>query len=196
MILKKTLFDLLLALIGIIFLFPFFIIIAIVIKITSKESIIFCQKRIGRHGKLFTIYKFRTMYVNDGKNTISVRGDSRITPIGRFLRKYKLDELPELTNIIKGDMSFVGPRPDVPGYADKLIEDARRMLELKPGITGPATLKYANEEEILASVEDPIKYNDEIIFPDKVKINIEYLDNWSLWKDIKIIFATIFRTNY
>lgn len=192
----KSLFDYLLSFFGILICLPLFLILVLIVRFTSPGPAIFYQKRVGQYGKLFTIFKFRTMYINDGKNTVSVKGDSRITPIGRFLRKYKLDELPELWNILKGDMSFVGPRPDVPGYADKLVGEDRRMLELKPGITGPATLKYANEEEILASVKDPIKYNNEVIFPDKVKINIDYLDNWSLLKDIKIIFATVFRTNY
>ena len=117
-----------------------------------------------------------------------------IVPI--FLRRWKLDELPTLWNVLKGDMSLVGPRPDVPGYADKLKGKDRRILELRPGITGPASLKYANEEEILANVDDSVKYNDEIIFPDKVRINLKYIDNWSLCLDIKIIFQTIFRTNY
>ena len=113
-------------------------------------SIIFKQKRIGQHGKLFTMYKFRSMTVNHSGSSISVKGESRITPLGAKLRKYKLDELPELWNVLIGDMSFVGPRPDVPGYADKLEGEDRRILLLKPGITGPASLKYRNEEELLA----------------------------------------------
>lgn len=117
--------------------------------------------------------------------------ESRITPLGAKLRKYKLDELPELWNVLIGDMSFVGPRPDVPGYADKLVGEDREILQLKPGITGPASLKYRNEEEILASVEDPIRYNDEVIFPDKVRINREYMEEWSFWGDIRIIFKTV-----
>jgi lipopolysaccharide/colanic/teichoic acid biosynthesis glycosyltransferase len=116
--------------------------------------------------------------------------------LGSFFRKTKLDELPTLWNVFIGDMSLVGPRPDVPGYADKLTGDNRRILQLRPGITGPATLKYANEEQLLANVDDPVKYNDEVIFPDKVRINLEYLDNWNFWLDIKIIFKTIFRSNY
>ena len=137
------------------------------------------------------------MKPHDGiKTTVTTKNDARITKWGMFFRKTKLDELPSLWNVLMGDMSLVGPRPDVPGYADKLVGKDRRILELRPGITGPATLKYANEEELLANVDDPIKYNDEIIFPDKVKINLEYLDNWSLGLDIKIIFRTIFRSNY
>ena len=128
--------------------------------------------------------------------TATARGDVRITKIGAFLRKYKLDELPELWNVIKGEMSLVGPRPDVPGYADKLVGKDRNILKLRPGITGTASLKYANEEEILSAQENPQKYNDEVIFPDKVKVNLDYYENQSLWLDIKIIFATIFRTSY
>ena len=132
------------------------------------------------------------MMVNHSGSSISIQGQSRITPLGAKLRKYKLDELPELWNVLIGDMSFVGPRPDVPGYADKLEGENRRVLLLKPGITGPASLKYRNEEELLAQQEDPQKYNDEVLFPDKVRINIEYLDHWFFWNDIKIIIYTIF----
>ena len=129
-------------------------------------------------------------------NTITVSGDMRITKFGRFLRKYKLDELPELLNIIKGEMSFVGPRPDLPGYADNLKGKDRKILELRPGITSVASLKYANEESILAAQENPLKFNDEVIYFDKVKLNLDYYYNNNLWVDIKIIFATIFRVNY
>ena len=133
----------------------------------------------------------RSMTVGHGGSSVSVAGESRITPLGAKLRKYKLDELPELWNVLIGDMSFVGPRPDVPGYADKLEGEARAILKLKPGITGPASLKYRNEEEILAQQPDPIKYNDEVIYPDKVRINLEYLRHWSFWLDIKVIVHTI-----
>ena len=125
------------------------------------------------------------MTVAHSGSSVSVKGESRITPLGAVLRKYKLDELPELWNVLIGDMSLVGPRPDVPGYADRLEGEDRRMLLLKPGITGPASLKYRNEEELLAEQENPQRYNDEVLFPDKVRINIEYLDNWSFGKDIK-----------
>ena len=152
---------------------------------------IFTQKRIGRDGKLFTMYKFRSMTVGHGGSSVSVAGESRITPLGAKLRKYKLDELPELWNVLIGDMSFVGPRPDVPGYADKLEGEDRLILKLRPGITGPASLKYKNEEEILAQVEDPQKYNDEVIYPDKVKINLEYYYHHSLMGDIKLIIQTV-----
>ena len=152
---------------------------------------IFTQQRIGRDGKPFTMYKFRSMTVGHGGSSVSVAGESRITPLGAKLRKYKLDELPELWNVLIGDMSFVGPRPDVPGYADKLQGEDRLILNLRPGITGPASLKYKNEEEILAQVEDPQKYNDEVIYPDKVKINLEYYYHHSLMGDIKLIIQTV-----
>ena len=152
---------------------------------------IFKQKRVGKEGKLFTMYKFRSMTVGHGGSSVSVAGESRITPLGAKLRKYKLDELPELWNVLIGDMSFVGPRPDVPGYADKLQGEDRLILNLRPGITGPASLKYKNEEEILSQVEDPQKYNDEVIYPDKVKINLEYYYHHSLMGDIKLIIQTV-----
>jgi len=122
---------------------------------------------------------------------VSVAGESRITPLGAQLRKYKLDELPELWNVLLGEMSFVGPRPDVPGYADTLTGEDCDVLKLRPGITGPASLKYRNEEDILAKMDDPLKYNDEVIFPDKVRINLYYLHHYSFIKDIEMIFATV-----
>jgi len=193
---KRT-FDFFSSFIGLIILFPLLIFVSLAIKLGSSGPILFSQKRVGKDGKLFTLFKFRSMTVNQESNsTATARGDARITKIGVFLRKYKLDELPELWNVVKGEMSLVGPRPDVPGYADSLKGSDRNMLKLRPGITGTASLKYANEEEILASQEDPQKYNDEIIFPDKVKMNLEYYENQSLWLDIKIIFATIFRTSF
>lgn len=188
----KFLFDIIAALIGLLILMPLLIIIALLVIFSSSGPALFLQKRVGKSGKLFTIIKFRTMYKNDGKNTVSVRGDSRITPVGKFLRKYKLDELPELVNVLFGQMSFVGPRPDVPGYADQLQGEERKILDLRPGITGPASLKYANEEELLAGVEDPVKYNNEVIYPDKIRINLDYYYNRTLVMDIKIIFKTIF----
>jgi len=190
----KILFDKFASLGGLLFLWPFLLIVAILIKIKMPNGpVIFSQKRVGRYGHLFIMYKFRTMTVAHDGSSISVKGENRITPLGATLRKYKLDELPELWNVLIGDMSFVGPRPDVPGYADKLQGKDRDILKLKPGITGPASLKYKNEEEILALQNNPQKYNDEVIFPDKVKVNLVYLENWSFWLDIKIIFCTIFR---
>lgn len=189
----KSLFDRIASLFGLIFLFPILLVVGILIRVKMPgDPIIFKQKRVGQYGKLFTMYKFRSMTVSHSGSSVSVKGESRITPLGIQLRKYKLDELPELWNVLIGDMSFVGPRPDVPGYADKLEGDARRILLLKPGITGPASLKYRNEEELLAEQEDPQKYNDEVLFPDKVRINIEYLNNRSFWHDIKIIIYTVF----
>ena len=191
--LLKVFFDRGVSLFGLFFLFPVLLLVGILIRIKMPDGpVIFTQKRVGQHGRLFPMYKFRSMMINHSGSSISVQGESRITPLGAKLRKYKLDELPELWNVLIGDMSFVGPRPDVPGYADKLEGENRRVLLLKPGITGPASLKYRNEEELLAQQEDPQKYNDEVLFPDKVRINIEYLDNWSFWNDIKIIIYTIF----
>lgn len=153
--------------------------------------VFFLQKRVGENGKLFTIIKIKTMYPNKKGSTVTTANDSRITKSGKFFRKYKIDELPQLINVLKGDMSFVGPRPDVPGYADKLEGEDRIILSIKPGITGPASLKYKNEEEILANVENPNEYNDKVIWPDKVKINKEYIKNWSLKKDIEYIIKTL-----
>lgn len=188
----KYIFDRLAALIGLLCIWWMLIIVAIIIKIKMPGGpAIFKQTRIGRHGKPFTMYKFRTMTVNHGGSSVSVAGESRITPLGAVLRRYKIDELPELWNVLKGDMSFVGPRPDVPGYADALQSDDREVLLLRPGITGPASLKYRNEEEILATVPNPQQYNDTVIFPDKVRINRYYLHNYSFITDIKMIFCTV-----
>ena len=165
----------------------------------------FVQKRVGRGGKLFSCHKFRTMTINHNGSTVSVAGDSRITSFGATLRHYKLDELPELWDVLIGNMSFVGPRPDVPGYADKLQGDDRDVLKLRPGITGPATLKYRLEDEMILEYvvkkqtngdtrsiqEIAIEYNDKVIYPDKVRLNCYYYRHYSFWKDIEIIFATI-----
>ena len=194
----KRLFDFTFAIFGLTILSPVLIILSLII-ITSPGTVLYSQKRVGRQGRLFTLYKFRTMVHNADTmpgGSITVENDDRITSIGKLLRRWKLDELPTLWNVLKGDMSFVGPRPDVPGYADKLEGESRRILEIRPGITGPATLKYSNEEKLLAEVDNPKKYNDEVVFPDKVQINLEYVDNWSFWMDIKIIFKTVFRKNY
>lgn len=188
----KWLFDRIVSFLGLMFLWPLLLITAILVhKKMPGGPVIFKQQRVGQHGKLFTMYKFRTMTVCHNGSSISVAGENRITPFGAKLRKYKIDELPELWNVFIGNMSFVGPRPDVPGYADKLTGNNRRILLLKPGITGPASLKYRNEEELLALQADPIKYNDEVIFPDKVKINLDYLEHWSFITDIKLIIYTI-----
>ena len=190
--LLKGLFDKIASLGGLLVLWPVLLICAILIRLKMPGGpIIFKQQRVGQYGKLFTMYKFRSMTVAHDGSSISVAGESRITPLGAKLRKYKLDELPELWNLLIGNMSFVGPRPDVPGYADKLEGKERDVLKLKPGITGPASLKYRNEEELLAVQDDPKRYNDEVIFPDKVRINLEYLNTWSFWRDIKIIIYTV-----
>ena len=188
----KLIFDKLFSSLGLLFLWPLLLIISIIIMIKMPDGpVIFKQIRVGQNGKLFTMFKFRTMQNVHSGSTVSVAGESRITPLGSVLRKYKLDELPELWNVLKGDMSFVGPRPDVPGYADNLQGDDKEILKLKPGITGPASLKYRNEEEILATVKNPQEYNDKIIYPDKVRINRYYLHNYSFWKDIQMIFCTV-----
>ncbi len=196
----KSLFDRVASFIGLVLFCPVFLIVAIMIRSSMPGGpVLFKQKRVGRNGRLFTMVKFRSMTINHGGSSISVAGEKRITPLGAKLRKYKLDELPELWNVLVGDMSFVGPRPDVPGYADALEGEGREVLMLRPGITGPASLKYRNEEEILAKVAsegidgytDPVKYNDEIIFPDKVRINRYYLHHYSFWMDIKLILATV-----
>ena len=192
MILKRT-FDIILSIFAIFLLFPSFLVVSFLIVIDSGFPIFFLQKRIGRDAKEFNIIKFRTMKKNNENITITVSGDSRITRIGKYLRKTKIDELPEILNVLFGQMSFVGPRPDVKGYADKLKGVNRKILDLRPGITGPASLKYYNEEYILSQKSNPKKYNDEVIFPDKVKINMDYFHNRSFFLDLKIIFATIFR---
>ena len=190
----KRLVDIFFSLFGIVTLLPLFILLSILIKSTSKGPVFYVQTRVGQAGKLFKMIKFRTMYEFTGSNNmITFEGDPRVTKLGVHLRKYKLDELPELINVFLGDMSIVGPRPDVPGYADKLVGINRNILKLKPGITGPASLKYLNEEVILAKQDNPKLYNDKVIYPDKIKINLDYYNNQSIWLDIKIIFATIFR---
>lgn len=188
----KYLFDRLMSFIGLLFLWPILLVVAILIKVKMPGgSVIFKQKRVGRSGRLFTMYKFRSMTVGHGGSSVSVAGESRITPLGAKLRHYKLDELPELWNVLIGDMSFVGPRPDVPGYADQLKGRDRDVLMLRPGITGPASLKYRDEEDLLAKQRNPQKYNDEVIFPDKVRINLYYLHHYSFVKDIEMIFCTV-----
>ncbi len=194
MMLLKWLFDRVVSFVGMILLFWLYIIVAILIKIKMPGPVLFVQKRVGRYGRLIKVHKFRSMRVKEAGDIdtgVAAAEVSRITPLGEKLRKYKLDELPELWDVFIGNMSFVGPRPDVPGYADKLEGEDREILELRPGITGPASLKYRNEEEILANVEDPQKYNDEIIYPDKVRLNRYYLHHYSFWTDIKMIFATV-----
>lgn len=204
--LHKWIFDRFISLIGLCILWPILLIVAIIVKIKMPNGpILFIQKRVGKNGKLFNCHKFRTMTVNHNGSTVSVAGDSRITPLGRKLRHYKLDELPELWDVFIGNMSFVGPRPDVPGYADKLEGDDRDVLKLHPGITGPATLKYRLEDEMISEYvrkkqaegdtrsmqEIATEYNDTIIYPDKVRLNCYYYRHYSFLKDIEIILATV-----
>ena len=188
----KYIFDRLTAFIGLLFLWPVLIAVAIKIKVKMPGGpVLFTQKRVGQHGRLFTMHKFRSMTVSHGGSSVSVAGEARITPLGAMLRKYKLDELPELWDVLIGNMSFVGPRPDVPGYADQLQGEDRKILELRPGITGPASLKYRDEEELLATVENPQEYNDKVIYPDKIRINLYYLQHYSFVKDIQMIVCTV-----
>jgi len=188
----KRIFDWTIALLGLIILAVPMALIAILIGITSGSPILFTQERVGKGGQIFYVKKFRTMSVRSVEDSsITVAGDSRVTAIGSYLRRWKLDELPQLWNVLVGEMSLVGPRPDVPGYADKLQGDDRKLLLLRPGITGPATLAYRNEEEILAKVSDPVQYNNEIIYPDKVRINLEYMEKCSLMQDLKYILETM-----
>lgn len=188
----KFIFDRVMAFVGLLLLWPVLLVVGILIKIRMPDGpVIFRQQRVGRHGRLFTMYKFRSMEAGQEGSSVSVAGESRITPLGAVLRRYKLDELPELWNVLIGDMSFVGPRPDVPGYADELRGEGRAILQLRPGITGPASLKYRDEEELLASMPEPKEFNDKVIFPDKVRINLYYLRHYSFASDIKIIFCTI-----
>lgn len=249
----KWIFDRLMALIGLVALCWLYPIVAILIKIKMPGPVLFVQKRVGKDGRLFSCHKFRTMRVNDsvdgnrltvkgdrlayetenpngGWSTVSVAGDARITPLGAKLRHYKIDELPELWDVLIGKMSFVGPRPDVPGYADKLEGDDRVILKLRPGITGPATLKYRLEDEMLSDVRSLVSglkfqdsseeslreksdnnliqnlpkdvnemtdqelavwYNDNVIYPDKVRLNKYYYEHYSFWKDIQMIVCTV-----
>lgn len=187
----KWIFDRLVALLGIIVLGWLIVVIAVCIRVKMGSPVFFRQKRVGREGKLFTMVKFRTMTTDHGGNSVSVAGENRITPFGAKLRRLKLDELPELWNVLVGDMSFVGPRPDVPGYADSLTGSDREILQLRPGITGPATLKYRNEEILLASKPNPRQFNDEVVFPDKVRLNLLYLHHHTFCGDLKMIIATV-----
>lgn len=203
---SKWIFDRSVAFLGLVFLWPLLVVIAIMVKIRMPGgTVLFVQKRIGKDGNLFNCHKFRTMTVNHNGSTVSVAGDSRITPFGATLRHYKLDELPGLWDVLIGNMSFVGPRPDVPGYADKLQGDDRDVLKLRPGITGPATLKYRLEDEMISEYvakkqaegdtrpmqEIATEYNDNVIYPDKVRLNCYYYRHYSFIRDIQIIFCTV-----
>lgn len=192
---KKRTFDIVISFLGLIFTFPIILISAILVRVKYKESGFFTQTRIGKDGKEFKIIKIKTMSSRvEFNTTVTTKDDPRITKLGKVFRKTKIDELPQLLNVLKGDMSFVGPRPDVKELIDYIPEEAKEIfLSIRPGITGPATIKYRNEEEILASVEDPQLYNDEVIFPDKVNINLEYIREYSFLKDINYILKTVFK---
>ncbi|WP_026279624.1 sugar transferase [Thioalkalivibrio sp. ALgr3] len=186
-------FDLLGAAVGLLFTFWLIALAWVLATIDTRQNGFFVQERVGRHGRVFRVVKIRTMRPSRVHTTTVTTGhDPRITPLGRFFRRTKIDELPQLINVLLGQMSFVGPRPDVPGFADALEGEDRLILTVRPGITGPATLKYRDEESMLDSVEDPAAYNREVIFPDKVRINREYVQNWSLRKDLGYIWRTVF----
>ena len=189
----KRAFDFLAAFFGLILLFPLIFLAWLVATLELKENGFFIQTRIGRYGIPFRVLKIKTMRAIKGENsTVTRSGDPRITMAGSFFRRTKVDELPQLINVLLGDMSFVGPRPDVPGYADKLCGEDRNMLVLRPGITGPAQLYFKDEEVLLSEQSDPISYNNAIIWPKKVAINNQYLVNYSFLKDLRYIFNTIF----
>lgn len=192
-ILKRS-FDIVFSLLGLLLTWWIILIAFFIAMIDTKSNGFFMQDRVGRHGKIFKVIKIKTMRsIKNHTSTVTTVNDVRITKSGKFFRKTKIDELPQLINVFLGQMSFVGPRPDVPGYADNLQGEDRMILEVRPGITGPATIKYRKEEEILARQSFPEKYNKEIIYPDKVRINKEYIQNYSLSKDIKCILQTIFK---
>jgi lipopolysaccharide/colanic/teichoic acid biosynthesis glycosyltransferase len=189
----KRYFDLVFSALGLLLLGWLILAAWILASFDTKANGFFRQSRVGKDGKIFKVIKIRTMRVNTGiKSTVTTMLDSRITRLGRFWRRTKIDELPQLINVFFGDMSFVGPRPDVPGFADKLHGSDRILLFVRPGITGPATLKYRDEEKLLANEEDPEHYNREVIWPDKVRINLEYIRTWSFSKDLQYILKTLF----
>lgn len=189
----KRLFDLLISGFLLILLLLPASVFAVLVWITGNGPVFFLQTRIGRNAVPFRIIKFRSMKPAEGGSMVSVRGDARVTRLGRFLRKTKIDELPELINVLKGEMSLVGPRPDVPGFADKLTGESREILNLRPGITGAASLKYINEELLLTSVSDPEEYNRTMVYPDKVRIELGYLRNLNFRLDLKILVYTFLR---
>ena len=188
----KNVFDFHLSLIGLIFFMPVIFFAWLIASYDTKSNGFFIQERVGKNGKLFKLYKIKTMKEITNFNTsITQENDPRITKSGRFFRKTKIDELPQLFNVLMGHMSFVGQRPDIPGFADKLTGKEKKILSIRPGITGPASIKYKNEERLLMNHKDPEKYNREVIWPDKVKINLDYIYNWTLKKDLIYIFKTL-----
>ena len=192
-ILFKRLLDITLAIVGVVLSFPVLGLLLVIAAVNTNSSGLLAQKRIGKNGIPFMLYKLKTMRDEGEASTfITTANDKRVTTFGRFLRKTKLDELPQLWNVLIGKMSFVGPRPDVPGYADQLQGDDRIILSVRPGITGPASLAFKDEEDLLAEQDDPQRYNDEVIWPEKVRINKDYIRNYSLLTDIKMIWKTVF----
>ena len=189
MFIKRT-FDIFCSLLALVLLSPLLLVTALLVKVQSEGPALFRQQRVGRYGRHFTIYKFRTMVLKHEGSSVTVKGENRITPIGARLRKWKIDELPELWNILVGDMSFVGPRPDMPDYSERLTGEERNILTLRPGLTSPASLKYSREEELLADVDDPQKYFDDVIWPDKTRMNLEYVRTRSFLRDIELIILT------
>lgn len=190
----KRIFDFTVALAGLLFSAPIILLCWIVATVETRSSGIFVHRRIGRYGEIIKVYKIKTMHVcRSARSSIASENQLVITKSGLFFRRWKLDELPQLFNVLIGSMSIVGPRPDVPGYADRLNDSEKIILLLRPGITGPASIKYRNEEEILSAVDDALLYNDSVIWPDKVRINKEYLMNYSFMRDVKYIFETLFR---
>lgn len=191
-LLSKRLFDLFFSFFGVFFLSLPILVFFILATISTRKFGLYTQKRVGQYGKFFTMFKIRTMNGEENGNYITKLNDTRITSFGRFLRKFKLDEIPQIFNVLFGMMSFVGPRPDVQGYADLLQGEDRIILSVKPGITGPATLKFKDEESLLEKQENPKQYNDEVIWKEKVEINKKYIENWTFIGDIKYILKTIF----
>jgi len=190
---QKRVFDLFFSSFGLLVTWWLILAAWLAASFDTRSNGFFIQKRVGRNGKVLRVVKIKTMSVVTGiDTTVTRRGDPRITQLGAFFRRTKIDELPQLWNVLLGDMSFVGPRPDVPGFADRLEGEARAILSLRPGITGPATLKYRNEEEILSKQFDPESYNRQVIWPDKVRINLEYIRSWSLRRDIQYMLDTVF----
>ena len=188
----KATFDFVLALVGLIFSLPIILLAWIIASIETRSNGFFLQKRIGKKGEIFTLVKIKTMKQVSGIHThVTQADDPRITLSGNFFRKTKIDELPQLYNVLIGQMSFVGPRPDLEGYADQLQGDQRIILSIRPGITGPASIKYRDEEVLLSQQENPEQYNQQVIWPDKVKVNMQYVKNWSLASDIRYIYQTI-----
>ena len=188
----KRMFDLIFSVIGILFFWWLIVIAWLIATIETRSNGLFFQKRVGKYGKMFSVIKIKTMYsTKNGSTNITITNDPRITKFGRFFRRSKIDELPQLWNVMIGDMSFVGPRPDVTGYANLLNDSDRIILTISPGITGPASIKYKNEETLLAEQIDPVKYNNNVIWPDKVKINRDYIINYRFVKDLRYIWKTL-----